>query len=200
MKIRRTHTFFVLLLFTFILESCTVAYYKVRNELEPNISKADGMACARKFSVSVLAVPRQLTRVPQYHLERFRKERLEFIHTAEETLSKNGCSVIFVEEEDEANFKIRVTISPLWSALPQEWLTGLSFGLLPSWGTRPSEFTFEFEDTETKAKHAYIVDQKSYNHLILFPFFWITFLTLDQTDVFEESLTNFIESSWPALK
>jgi hypothetical protein len=39
------------------------------------------------------------------------------------------------------------------------------------------------------------VDTKSYNHLILFPVFWINFFTLDERRVYKDALTNFLEHS-----
>lgn len=75
------------------------------------------------------------------------------------------------------------------SALPQEWLTGLSLGLIPSWGTRPAEVRFSFSQESRTA--AYVVDHKTVNHLVLFPVFWITIFLTDEGKAFENALADF---------
>ena len=70
-----------------------------------------------------------------------------------------------------------------------------TFGLIPSWGTRPNEYTYTFSNISNGASHEYSIDNVSFNHLVLFPVFWVTFLTLDESKEFESALENFIENS-----
>ncbi len=77
-------------------------------------------------------------------------------------------------------------------ALEQEYCTGLTFGLIPSWGTRPNEFCYTFELVGEKAAHCYYIDGKSYNHVILFPLFLINLITLDESRVYRKALHNYL--------
>lgn len=79
------------------------------------------------------------------------------------------------------------------SALPQEWLTGLSFGLIPSWGTRPAEARFTFIQGNEKA--SYVVDKISVNHLFLFPVFWVSYLLADFEQEFTKALMDYAGTS-----
>ena len=105
------------------------------------------------------------------------------------------CNATYVEKDDDATLEIHIKHLSQLSALPQEWLTGLSFGLIPSWGTRESEYTYSFKEKSTGKSHTYMVDSKSYNHLILFPVFWVSFFTLNEKRVYKNALTNFLEHS-----
>ncbi|HET6464547.1 MAG TPA: hypothetical protein VFH55_02920 [Nitrospiria bacterium] len=186
---------FCVVIVALMLQSCTVAYLQIQNGLKTNPSAEIRPECAVKFSVFVDDNPRLNTRVVQYKKEEIGQIRNAYIRATREVFTKQGCTANYVEKDQDANFMIQVSISEMWSALPQEWLTGLSLGLIPSWGTRPGEYVFTFEDVETKKSHSYIVDKKSFNHLILFPIFWVTFITSNQIHIYKTALTNFIQSS-----
>jgi tetratricopeptide (TPR) repeat protein len=177
-----------------LFQSCSIVHYQVRNELH---DPSDGFkgACNIQYFVSVEGIPRQITRTPTYDEERLKKDKDEYRHATQEILTQKGCTAEVVETEKDANLKIHIIISPFWSALPQEWLTGLSFGLIPSWGTRPGEYVYVFEDKDAKKGHSYFIDQKTYNHLILFPLIWVNWITPDRIDAYQKALTNFMESS-----
>ena len=36
---------------------------------------------------------------------------------------------------------------------------------------------------------------KSYNHIVLFPIFWISFFTLDESKAYQTAPTRFVEGS-----
>lgn len=58
-------------------------------------------------------------------------------------------------------------------ACAQEYLTGLTLGIIPSWCTREGIFQFAFEKYlkgEIVNKQEYVVDVTSYGHIILLPF------------------------------
>jgi len=118
-----------------------------------------------------------------------------YYESTKEIFNKIGCSANYVENEKAANFKIKVVRYKHLSALPQEWLTGLSFGLIPSWGTRENEYQYTFENVNKNKANTYYVDKHSFNHIILFPIFWVSFFTIDEDKVYKEALTNFIEGS-----
>ena len=189
---RKCVVFFIAAL---LLSSCTVAHYQIRNRLS-NASQEHGEPCDIKYSLDITSGSRTNTfGVRESKEDKLQKLKSKYIESTKEVLNKKGCTATYVKTEGEANFKVRVERLLNISALPQEWLTGLSFGLIPSWGTRPSQYIYTFEDTKTKKKHNYYIDQKSYNHLILFPVFWVTFITLNEFNVYEKALTDFIEGS-----
>ena len=185
----------VVLITALLLSSCTVAHYQIRNSLT-NASQEHSKPCDIKYSLDITSGSRTNTfGVRDSKEDEMQKLRRKYIESTKKVLNKNGCTATYVITEGEANFKVRVERLRNISALPQEWLTGLSFGLIPSWGTRPSQYIYTFDDTETKKQNIYYIDEKSYNHLILFPVFWVTFIMLDEFNVYEKSLSNFTEGS-----
>lgn len=178
-----------------LLSSCTVAHYQIRNKLT-NTSQEQKNPCDIKFSLDITSGghtntfgTRESTKSELHELNS------KYIKSTKKIFNAKGCTVTEVKIEREANFHVRVERLIDKSALPQEWLTGLSVGLIPSWGTRPSQYIYTFDDTHTVKKHSFDIDQKSYNHIILFPIFWVTFIMLDEFNVYEKALTNFIERS-----
>jgi hypothetical protein len=182
-----------LLAMAFLLQSCTVAYYQVQNGLEVHPELNPIPDCTVTFTLTVLAHPRQLTRTPSYKDEWLAKDYQKFEKATKKVFAKRGCKARKVDNEEEAGFRIKILKSPLLSALPQEWLTGLTFGAIPSWGTRPGELFFYFEDFALAKHHTYIVDSKSYNHIILFPVFWVTIIMKNESDIYKDALNNFIQ-------
>lgn len=178
-----------------LLSSCTVAHYQIRNRLS-DASQKLGEPGDIKYSHDIKSGSITNTfGIRKTKEDELQKLRSKYIESTKEVLNKKGYAATYVKTEGEANFKVRVERLLNISALPQEWLTGLSFGLIPSWGTRPSQYIYTFEDTKTKKKYTYYIDQKSYNHLILFPVSWITFIMLYEFNIYEKALINFIEGS-----
>ena len=71
---------------------------------------------------------------------------------ARKVVADLGCGVSTRNEPLEIEIERLQHIS----ALPQEWLTGLSFGLIPSWGTRTAEARFIFKQGNKVG--SYVVD------------------------------------------
>lgn len=187
----------VVFIATLLLQSCTVAHYQIRNKLSGNPSHEHGEPCHRRYSVSITSGSYTDT-LGNRESKKDELQELsnEYIESTNKVLNQNGCATTYVEREEDATFKVRVErLLDTNGALAQEWLTGLSFGLIPSWGTRKRLYIYTFEDTKAKTKHRYIVDDKSYSHLLLFPIFWVNFITADELKVYEEALTNFTEKS-----
>jgi len=180
---------------TVLLSSCTVAHYEINNWLNRVAPHDNEGTCDIKYALMITSGSHTNTfGVNQDNDERQLKLKRIYGESIENVLKEKKCTAVQVRDEDAANYIIHVERLISLSALPQEWLTGLSFGLIPSWGTRPRQFVYTFEDRTSKKKHSYVVDQKSYNHLVLFPVFWISFVTLDEFNIFEKTLMNFMES------
>jgi len=187
--------FLIIILILPITQSCTVANYHLRDALSNNDQKHSGI-CDINFSLILES---------SYHTNTFgtkntnHKELTEiknkYITSTIDALHDIGCNAIHTENTESSNFKIHIKRQQSVSALPQEWLTGLSFGLIPSWGTRPEQFLFSFKSINTEKSYIYTVDSKSYNHLILFPIFWVTFFIADEYSTFQKAITNFVKKS-----
>jgi len=69
--------------------------------------------------------------------------------------------------------EIKISEFPFGGACGQEYLTGLSLGLIPSWCTRPNLFKFNFtlnNDHGLCRQKVYSISSTSFSHLILIPF------------------------------
>lgn len=156
----------------FTLQSCNVSYYQIRNELKDNLSTESINVCNVNFSVDVH------TGIPEYTKEQLRKDQGAYIKATKEVFyekgkqawNEKGCLANYVENESNSNFKISI-FEQRAGMLPQEWLTLLSVGLIPSWGTHPEIRSYTFENTQNKKRNEYVVDIVFFNHLILVPIF-----------------------------
>jgi len=130
------------------------------------------------------------------YLDSFHEDRLqEYIKTTEEIIRGKRCIANYVGSEEDADLKIRIVKSGYRGAAPQDWLTGLSLGLIPSWKTEEDVYKYSFVSVSMKRGHGYSVDRKTFAHLVLFPIFWITFITSDDIADYKKALTNFLENS-----
>lgn len=127
--------------------------------------------------------------------EEVERIRRGYVDRTVDTLDGLGCGAGEASGDVEPNLSIIVDRQLQLSALPQEWLTGLSFGLIPSWGTKYGQYTFTFTNADTAHTHTYVVDQRDYNHLVLFPVFWVTFFTANEHRAYANALANFAKSS-----
>jgi hypothetical protein len=69
--------------------------------------------------------------------------------------------------------EIKVSEFSLGGACTQEYLTGLSFGLIPSWCTRPDLYKFDFtlnKDNGFCRQRTYSVSATTISHLVMIPF------------------------------
>ncbi len=182
-------------LFLIIIQGCTVAYYKTDDNLAENNEQTSNEYCQINYTLEIDAEVRQLTTGIKERNDLAEKGKKKYLAIADKVFIKQGCTPNHVENEENADFKIGIKISPYHSALPQEWLTGLSVGLIPSWGTRKNEYTYTFTNKTESVNHSYSVDKVSFNHLVVFPVFWTIFFTLDEHKTFEKALQNFIKNS-----
>lgn len=180
-----------------MLQSCTIASYEIKNKLVSSEKQSNNQPCEVKYYISVSSgyCTNTYGASYEYRSEILQKLKDKYIESTNEIFEINGCSSRNVENEQDANFEIKVNRLRQLSALPQEHLTGLSFGIIPSWGTREGELKYSFTEKSTNKHHTYIIDTHAYNHIILFPVFWIMFITLDEESIYRETITNFIESA-----
>lgn len=179
-----------------LLQSCTVMYLNVRNKLDVKepIQKVD--SCNIAYSLSLTSV----TRTNSYGVKNDTKEAIQkmqnqYNESTKQIFDKKGCQARLAEKEEEANFKIKVARDILLSALPQEYLAGLTLFIIPAWGTKENQYQYTFENITTKETHTYFIDHHALTQAFLFPVFWISFFMMDEDRMYKESLLNFIEAS-----
>jgi hypothetical protein len=191
--VKRTLQRIVVIGALFPMHGCTIATYELRDELKASDRQA---SCDITFSFELESSSHTNTYGTNQHVDEALKElKIDYINSTIEALNKLDCSAKYSEDADRSILSIYVKRQVQLSALPQEWLTGLSFGLIPSWGTRYSQFIFTFDNKQSEKTFTYEVDQNSYNHLILFPVFWVTFFTADEQGVYRSAIANFIKSN-----
>lgn len=149
--------------------SCTIiySYSPPKPSIGPRTAEAIGYAVHNHYRD---ASPRAAER------------RRLFIGAVKQALEDSGYdNLVLIEDEvatRNARLRLVVDVEELsifydygHAAAPQEWLTGLSLGLIPSWATRHElKIMFELFDDETRVRRwEYMTKSLWINHLIFFP-------------------------------
>jgi hypothetical protein len=174
----------ILIVVASLSSGCTVAWLDLRAE---SMAEA-AWECPAVVAVNVTSGYTTNTFGPKEQKpERVQELENRYRTLAEQTLHERKCKL----KAGASGETLTVQIEEMHqlSALPQEWLTGLSLGLIPSWGTRPAEVRFSFSQGSRRA--AYVVDDKRVNHLVLFPVFWLSFFLVDNDREFKNALEDF---------
>ncbi len=169
------------------LQSCTVGYYKIRDEIVSN-KTPNFKECDIKYSVSLG------DGYKSYQKETLEEIRKNHIILSKEVFDEYGCNSKLVENKSDSNFLIEIQKPPFLGASGLDYLNVFLFGLIPTTETREYQI-YNFYNLKSNAKHTYHIDYKNYNHLIFLPFFWTAIFTVDEGKVFKKSLRNFIENS-----
>jgi len=177
-----------------ILQGCTLSYYELRDELAPIASSDKGGGCDFSYSFTMDDSLRFRTIGTQPN-PRAAQDVEKYVNATQGVFAQKGCKTSKVEDQNKAEFRIDVIRAPQLSALPQEWLTGLTAGAIPSWGTRYGEFQYTFTNVPQNKNHTYFVDRPSFYHIIVFPVFWLSFIWADEINLYKRALTNFLENS-----
>ncbi|MDA9003978.1 hypothetical protein N9J26_00655 [bacterium] len=185
--------FFIFL--SILLSACSIGTYELRGTL-PEAELRSKDFCNITFTLDIQSSQSTHSFGNKAHKNNMLKQLKEsYLQSTLSTLSRLGCRSKQASRIAESNFSINISRQLQLSALPQEWLTGLSFGLIPSWGTKYGQYAFTFTHKNSGHSHSYEVDKKSYNHLILFPVFWVTFFTADEQRAYAHALENFLKST-----
>ncbi len=168
-----------------LISSCTVAYFSVSDLSMINKQKAGGDKHISTFSIDI--------QLPQYLNSKKQRYETKYIMATDEVLKGYCNDIRWVDVHNTPDLKITVNYAGYTGTPPQEWLTGLSFGIIPSWSTESNAFTYLFECNSVNNAGAYNVDIKSYNHLALLPVSWVMFFTLDEIDEYQNALKDFMK-------
>jgi len=167
-----------------LISGCTVGWLDTRVDTRAQ----SGWKCPTTLSVVVNSGSTTNTFGPRSaEPERIKEAEGRYRKVAERTLRQRQC--VLSEGATGEALEIRIEEMQQVTALPQEWLTGLSLGLIPSWGTRPGEVRFSF--SQGARTSTYLVDDKRVNHLVLFPVFWLSFVLSNNEEEFTEALRDF---------
>ena len=164
-----------------LLQACTIAHFNLRDELnhpEPQNKRIRTIT----YHVSVKACSVFNTRIRECTDSDLECIRARYCKATQEVFDRATISATCVTNVENASFLIDINMAPFRGDLEQEYCTGLTFGLIPSWGTRSNECVYTL----------------SYNHLLLFPAFWVNLLTLDESRFYKRALNNYLLSTVPA--
>jgi len=189
-----------LILYLSLLSSCTVAYTSLNGELGSDTVE-EKKNCVVAFSMQFENSHYTNTfGHEEASTEQATKRKDIYISATHDVLNEMGCQSSFVKDKSLSNFNIHIKEQLQLSALPQEWLTGLSLGIIPSWGTRKSEYIYEFSGDMQSQPHTYTVDTTSINHIYLTPVFWISFFAADAVKDYQDAIKNYVQSSYYKMK
>ncbi len=100
----------------------------------------------------------------------------------------------FITTSKKSELEIKISEFPSGGACTQEYLTGLSLGLIPSWCTRPKLFKFYFALNNRNSfcrEKTYSISSTTFSHLIAAPF--SIFKTKDEPlFIYQAALNNFL--------
>ena len=133
--------------------------------------------------------------ISEYTESQMQRITNRYTSSTKKILAQKGFKPIEVQDKTNADLVINILDEPHIGAVRVEYLTGLSFGIIPSWPKLKKQYNFEFESETTGRKHKYWVNETRYNHLILFPVFWLNFFKDNAFDKYEQALDNFIENN-----
>lgn len=164
-----------LLLLSQALFSCTIASYSYRAEGNDVIFIED----RDQINVFIESHPRDFDKYSQTTLS---------------YLKKHGINSRIVESPVNATLHIQIEKDRY--NLGQEYITGLSFGIIPSWGNKKNIYTYwiYYKNTEL----AIYVDEYVVNHLLLTPFCLIELPFIRETSIFKKALSTYIDTQQSA--
>lgn len=159
----------IILFALLVLSACTVVRYDYRAEPSGAISLKSGPA---KVHISGTKID----------LDKFRS-------TTAEVLANKGISASFVEDQKSSDIQVQVTRERFYT-LGQEYLTGLSFGIIPSWGTREDKFIYRI--ATSSAQVSVHVNETTYNHILLTPICLLQLPFMTDTRIYKNALSQYI--------
>ena len=179
-----------------ILSACTVGRYTLENSI--NSSKESQQSIEKKVRINyyISIKGRQIfdTRSSCFRSKRVREYKKDYAQVTKEILLNiyEIKDAKLVSNKNNADLIIDINYHTHPSATDGEWLTGLSFGMIPSWGTRKNEVSFRLNNTSLNKIHNYWVDDNRFNHLIAFPFTWTLFFIDYPMDKYKDALGDFL--------
>jgi len=190
-KYREHQRIWLLILFGPLLQSCTVFWVDLKNELSPS-GAAPPNDCSVQYSVTI---------VPGSGMSRL--EVLEttrrFVDITRDVISSRGCTATYTEDDAGASLRVVAQYTPEHFD-EHQMIALLTLFLIPSWATHENWWVYRFTDRTTSFKHAYEVDLKMFSHWIALPVFWVSFFTRDDFGPYKRfgsyrrALTNFVET------
>ncbi len=190
----RMSTLLQILFLTALLQGCTVAYYDIANPLRSNTQPIAISSKTVSYAIDLeLVASNEKKTIPRaYATQQLDVLKSEYAQSTQEVLKQFGFEAQQVTHRNQADLSIRILINPYFHTLPQEYLTGLSFGLIPTSGVREQQFLFTF-DYPSSRSYSYIINEKSYNHLLLTAALPASLIGLDKQRIYQKALSNFFK-------
>jgi hypothetical protein len=139
------------LFLSLLLPSCTLINLSLENEIKGEGSTQDksvkkGEGKTLKFSILVEGRKYLRTMVSEYSPERMKRITDEYTQQTIQVVLENGYKPI--EVTANADLEINILHVPHIGAVAVEYLTGFTFGVIPTWPTRERQIYIEFENTK----------------------------------------------------
>jgi len=188
----------LILLMTLFHSGCLYRTHDIRGELPETKNVVTGDIV---FSLNLQSSHHTNTLGVKTHKgKRIEEYKNTYITSTLNTLRDLGYSVKLASSSAEANFTIDVSRQIQLSALPQEYCAGMTFFVIPCWGTRYNQYTYTFTHHDSGQSHTYKIDENMYCHISLLPVFWINFFTPTHEEIYGRALTNFVKSRKVSLQ
>ena len=179
------------------LQGCTIGWLELRQESSHMNSQPPSLwECPEMIHVSYSGGTYTRTGGERKYDEvRANELREEYLQSTLSELGRVGCrpqcfEQCFESDWSRSTLEIEINEMQYLSATGGEYITGLSFGLIPSWDTREAELRFKMLQYDRVG--IYVVDDKRFNHIIVFPIFWLSFLMPDEQQKFVNALQDYI--------
>lgn len=171
------------LLLILALSSCVIGYYKPTGLDKIKSKTPDKISCDFTFNVSIdfKGYIKENSKI------KYENETKKNIDTA---LKQMGCIAKY-DTKKNSDILIYIEEQPFLGASGQDYLSAFSFGIIPTWG-KSLELKVILKNKNTGNKKTYEIYYKTYNHITLLPFFWVSLLTPDIQNNFKKILNDFL--------
>lgn len=129
--------------------------------------------------------------VEGFHKDRSKNELTKYSERAEKIMESLHCKSVRLTEPMQNGLLINVQYGGHGGASPEDFITGLTLGIIPSRTTRNNMYIYSISDGANSKD--YSLDQVSYSHFVLFPFIWVNILADSEYDHFGYVLADFIK-------
>ena len=171
-----------------LLQGCAVSHYHLHGSIPARSGTVPD--CAYKYSLTRdgLSDPAGSTAKGYVKKDTWRKYPYD-LEVTESVFAEAGCSAVFVMPDQSPDFEILISERVFPEAF-QDWLTGLSLGLIPSWKTADGLITYTFRNHATGKERSYSADGFSAVHLFFAPLTLLQF-GLDMGGVYRQEAATY---------
>jgi hypothetical protein len=191
----------ILLLFSLLLSSCTTGSLTLKNKISktPTFPLSPHTKIKKDipemiFFIKIDGRKYFRTMVSEFSEKDMKELTNAYTKATKKVLKEKHFHPIQTFNQAKSDLVINISLTPFVGSVGVEYLTGLSFGVIPSWVTLKKQYNFDFKYSKTGQEHKYWVNAFRFNHWVVFPIWWTLFLADNQYDKYKEALLDFIEN------